>query len=118
MDIDQIDELNAVAAEMDAVASLLGSASESRYGFGDAARGLHVLIHRWTDTIERATAGATETGTAEPTDPRDTFTVALLPHEADALRARAAAHGVSAECELLALVDAAIQRHRAAEGGR
>lgn len=42
----------------------------------------------------------------------EVFTVTLASSEADALRARAAAHDVTPESEILALVEAAIQRQQ------
>ncbi len=42
----------------------------------------------------------------------EVFTVTLATSEAEALRARAAAHAVTPEAEIIALVDAAIQRQQ------
>lgn len=55
------------------------------------------------------TAGALEWFTER----RDSFCVALSPDQAAALRARAAAHGVTPEVEIVALIESAIQRQAA-----
>lgn len=55
---------------------------------------------------------------AVDTDHTEVFVVRLAPDEAAALRSRAAAHGVSVEDEILALVEGAIQRTRVTEAAR
>lgn len=113
MDIDMTDDLDAVAHEMDTVALLVGSIdSTATARVADVAPGLYGMLRRWAAKIERVSGAALSFEA-----PGEEFSVALTSEEADHLRARAAAHGVTPEGELLALVDAAIQRHRAT-GGR
>ena len=104
--MDSIDTLDSIAREMDAVTLLIGSSADSPcYGVADLAPGLHALMRRWTDAIDAVTASATGAAT-------EVFAVELTSSEADALRARAAAHAVTPEAEILLLVDAAIQRQQ------
>ncbi|NCA72320.1 MAG: hypothetical protein EOM91_20070 [Sphingobacteriia bacterium] len=106
-------ELDAIAHEIGAVGLLIGSVDLGACaGVADVAPGLHAMMRRWALTIERVSSsvGGCETETEE-------VSVELTREEAALLRARAAAHGVSVEVELLGLVDGAIQRHRAT-GGR
>lgn len=111
MDISTIED---IAHEMDTVALLVGSIdSTATARVADVAPGLYGMLRRWAATIERVS------GSAYGIDaPSEEYSVLLTREEADHLRARAAAHGVTPEGELLALVDAAIQRHRGAEGDR
>lgn len=107
-----VDTLDSVAREMDAVTLLIGSAADSPcYGVADLAPGLHAIMRRWTDTLDSIAASA---GDSETFD-LETFVVSLTPAEGAAVRARAAAHAVTPETEILVMLDAAIRRHQANE---
>lgn len=106
MDIQALDRL---ALEMGAAALLIDAAGAAEtLALADLAPGLHATLRRWVDTIEAVSASARATD-----EQTEILAVELTPDEAASLRARAAAHGVTPEVEVAALIESAIQRQAA-----
>lgn len=100
-----LDTLDSITLEMDAVALLIGSAAPC---YEDLAPGLHALLRRWTTSLARI-------ATSAPGAAGEVFTVNLTCDEAAALQARAVFEARTPEEQIRALVDSAIQRWENAE---